>query len=73
MAVPASYQPLIAAVQRPRSATGIRRGRDGQKVDISGKPERATSLKAGKAFRGERVGEGDGEDGYYEVWWCTKW
>ncbi|THD39337.1 IS481 family transposase, partial [Pantoea sp. R102] len=30
------------------------------------------SLKAGKAFRGERVGlKETGEDGYYEVWWYS--
>ncbi|MCW1975870.1 UNVERIFIED_ORG: hypothetical protein FHW05_004785 [Pantoea agglomerans] len=29
-------------------------------------------LKAGKAFRGERVGlKETGEDGYYEVWWYS--
>ncbi|MBK4786297.1 MAG: hypothetical protein FT714_20670, partial [Pantoea sp. Pent] len=30
------------------------------------------SLKAGKAFRGERVGRKEtGENGYYAVWWYS--
>ena len=44
-----------------------------RKVDISGKLSvKGVSLKAGNAFRGERVGLKEmQEDGRYEVWWYS--
>ncbi|HGH5981582.1 TPA: IS481 family transposase, partial [Kluyvera georgiana] len=44
-----------------------------RKVDITGKLSiKGISLKAGKAFRGERVGlKETQEDGCYEVWWYS--
>ncbi|MDA8496383.1 IS481 family transposase, partial [Kluyvera georgiana] len=44
-----------------------------RKVDIIGKLSiKGISLKAGKAFRGERVGlKETQEDGCYEVWWYS--
>ena len=74
MAVPASrYQPSSRQYSG-RVAPPERRGRDGQEGGYQREAERGLSLKAGKAFRGERGAEGDGEDGYYEVWWySTKW
>lgn len=44
-----------------------------RKVDISGKLSvKGLSLKAGKTFRGERVGLKETQgDGSYEAWWYS--
>ncbi|WP_442892348.1 IS481 family transposase [Cedecea sp. VD23] len=74
MKAPASrYQPssrqYSADVKPPEYDEGV----EVRKVDISGKLSfRGSSLKAGKAFRGEYVGLKETmEDGCYEVWWYS--
>ena len=75
MAVPASrYQPSARQYSDSITPPEYDAGVMVRKVDISGKLSiKGISLKAGNAFRGERVGLKEGqEDGCYEVWWYSK-
>ncbi len=74
MAVPASrYQPSARQYSGVMAPPEYDEGVMVRKVDITGKLSiKGISLKAGKAFRGERVGlKETQEDGCYEVWWYS--
>ncbi|MGU3448620.1 IS481 family transposase, partial [Enterobacteriaceae bacterium C34A] len=74
MKAPASrYQPSSRQYSADVKAPEYDEGVVVRKVDISGKLSfRGSSLKAGKAFRGEYVGlKETREDGCYEVWWYS--
>lgn len=74
MAVPASrYQPSSRQYSEEPARAEYDEGVQVRKVDISGKLSlKGVTLKAGKAFRGERLGlRESAEDGCYEVWWYS--
>jgi hypothetical protein len=74
MAVPGSrYQPSARQYSGTTTPPEYDEGVMVRKVDISGKLSvKGVSLKAGNAFRGERVGLKEmREDGSYEVWWYS--